>query len=405
MLTFEEARQAVIREVTRLMPSSPRTKETVALSDALGRVVAQEIHADRAYPPFDRSVRDGFAVRAADIRPGAKLRCIGELKAGDEPKISVTPGTCVQIMTGAAVPAGAGAVVMIEHTRAEGSTVEFLRAAEPGQHIVPRGKEAAEGQLLVAVGSRLGFAEIAAVAQVGTVRVQVFRKPRVAILSTGDEVVPAETKPGDFQIRNSNAFSLAAQVTIAGGEPVVLTNAKDTEEDLRAKITQGLKENLLILSGGVSAGKYDLVEKVLRDLGAEFFFDAVAIRPGKPTVFGKCSGKPVFGLPGNPISTMVTFELFAVPAVQLLSGTEARPLAFLEAHLGEPLYEKTGLAHFLPARLDWADGAPRVSPLQWQGSGDLAAVAKSNCFLFVPADRGEFAIGETVSVLPRRDLL
>lgn len=405
MLTFEEARQTVIREVTRLTQSPPRTKETVALSDALGRVVAQEIRADRAYPPFDRSVRDGFAVRAADIRPGTKLRWIGELKAGDEPRFSVALGTCVQIMTGAAVPAGADAVVMIEHTRAEGSTIEFLRAAEPGQHIVPRGREAAEGQLLLAAGSRLGFAEIAVAAQVGAARVQVFHKPRVAILSTGDEVVSAETEPGDFQIRNSNAFSLAAHVALAGGEPVVLRNAKDTEEDLRAKISQGLREDLLILSGGVSAGKYDLVEKVLRDLGAEFFFDAVAIRPGKPTMFGTCVGKPVFGLPGNPISTMVTFQLFAVPAVQLLGGGEARPLAFLEAHLGKPLREKTGLAHFLPARLDWADGAPRVSPLPWQGSGDLAAVAKSNCFLFVPADRDEFAMGETVSVLPRYDLL
>jgi len=405
MLTFEEARQTVIREVTRLVRSSPRTQESVALSDALGRVVAQDIRADRAYPPFDRSVRDGFAVRAADVVIGTKLRCMGELKAGDEPKISVAPGTCVQIMTGAALPSGADAVVMIEHTRAEGSTIEFLRTAEPGQHIVPRAREAAEGQLLLCAGSRLGFAEIAVAAQVGAVHVQVFRKPCVAILSTGDEVVSAETKPGNFQIRNSNAFSLAAQVTLAGGEPVFLSNAKDTEEDLRAKITQGLQENLLILSGGVSAGKYDLVEKVLRDLDAEFFFDAVAIRPGKPTVFGTCAGKPVFGLPGNPISTMVTFELFAVPALHLLAGAEMKPLPLLQARLGQRLHEKTGLAHFLPARLEWTGTVPSVKPLPWQGSGDLAAVAKCNCFLFVPADRGELAEGEVVSVLPRTDVL
>ena len=405
MLTFEEARQAVIREVTRLTQSVPRTTESIALSEALGRVVAQEIRADRAYPPFDRSVRDGFAVRAVDADAGAKLPCIGELKAGDEPKISVEARTCVQIMTGAALPPGADAVVMIEQTRVKGATIEILRTAAIGQHIVPRGREAAEGELLLGVRSRLGFAEIAVAAQVGAVRLQVFRKPRVAILSTGDEVVSAETTPGDFQIRNSNAFSLAAQVALAGGEPVVLINAKDTEGDLRAKIAQGLKEDMLILSGGVSAGKYDLVEKVLRDLGAEFFFDAVAIRPGKPTVFGVCGGKPVFGLPGNPISTMVAFELFVVPAVQLLSGGEARPLAFLEAHLGEALHEKTGLAHFLPARLEWADGVAKVSALKWQGSGDLAAVAKCNCFLFVPQERGEFAIGQSVSVLARRDIL
>jgi molybdopterin molybdotransferase len=198
---------------------------------------------------------------------------------------------------------------------------------------------------------------------------------RVNLRVAGDEVVRAETKPGNFQIRNSNAYSLAAQVLLHGGEPVVLENAKDTESELREKILQGLREDLLILSGGVSAGKYDLVEKVLRDLGAEFFFDAVAIRPGKPTVFAFCQGKPVFGLPGNPISTMVTFELFASLAVKTLAGADPAPLAFLDAHLGEPLHEKTGLAHFLPARLEWPGGLPTVTPILWQGSGDLAAVA------------------------------
>jgi molybdopterin molybdotransferase len=162
---------------------------------------------------------------------------------------------------------------------------------------------------------------------------------------------------------------------------------------------------MLVLSGGVSAGKYDLVEKVLRDLGAEFFFDAVAIRPGKPTVFGVCQGKPVFGLPGNPVSTMVTFELFASLAVRMLSGAPAAPLPFLEVRLGEALREKTGLAHFLPACLYWSANHPTVAPLRWQGSGDLAAVAKANCFLYVPSDRGEVPAGETVSVLPRRDVL
>ena len=308
-------------------------------------------------------------------------------------------------MTGAAVPKGADAVVMIEHTSSEGETIVFSKPIEPGQHIVPRGREAAEGQVVVARGVRIGFAEIAVGAQVGEIELQVFRKPRVAILSTGDEVVSAETKPGDFQIRNSNAYSLAAQVTLHGGEPIVLTNAKDTEQDLHEKITHGLKQDMLILSGGVSAGKYDLVEKVLRDLGADFHFDAVAIRPGKPTVFAVCQNKPVFGLPGNPISTMVTFELFASLALELLCGAEAKPLAFLEAHLAESLQEKTGLAHFLPARLEWPDSVPTVKPIRWQGSGDLAAVAKANCFLYLPADRAEFAVGEPVCILPRRDVL
>ncbi|HXJ46506.1 MAG TPA: gephyrin-like molybdotransferase Glp [Candidatus Dormibacteraeota bacterium] len=403
MLFHQQARQLIVSRLAALSPK-PQT-ESIKLADTLGRILAKEILADRAYPPFDRSIRDGFAVRAADVAPGTKLRCIGELKAGDTPTISVTPGTCIQIMTGAAVPKGADAVVMIEHTSSEGETIVFSKPIEPGQHIVPRGREAAEGQVVVARGVRIGFAEIAVGAQVGEIELQVFRKPRVAILSTGDEVVPAETKPGDFQIRNSNAYSLAAQVTLHGGEPIVLTNAKDTEQDLHEKITHGLKQDMLILSGGVSAGKYDLVEKVLRDLGADFHFDAVAIRPGKPTVFAVCQNKPVFGLPGNPISTMVTFELFASLALELLCGAEAKPLAFLEAHLAESLQEKTGLAHFLPARLEWPDSVPTVKPIRWQGSGDLAAVAKANCFLYLPADRAEFAVGEPVCILPRRDVL
>jgi molybdopterin molybdotransferase len=405
MLTFEQARRAIARELGLLAHPTSLRSEIVALGDSLGRTLANEIRADRLYPPFDRSIRDGFAVRAAEIAPSAKLRCIGELKAGDTPEISVTPGTCIQIMTGAAVPQGADAVVMIEHTHTEGDTVIFDRTIPSGLHIVKRGAEAANGHPFVSRGARIGFAEIAAAAQVGAVELEVYLRPRIAILSTGDEVVPAETKPGDFQIRNSNAYSLAAQVTLHGGEPIVLTNAKDTEQDLHDKITQGLKQDMLILSGGVSAGKYDLVEKVLRDLDANFYFDAVAIRPGKPTVFAVCQNKPVFGLPGNPISTMVTFELFASIALELLCGAEAKPLAFLEAHLAESLQEKTGLAHFLPARLEWPDGIPTVKPIPWQGSGDLAAVAKSNCFLYLPADHAEFAAGEPVRILPRRDVL
>ena len=405
MLTFDEARKNVVHQLSQIVASAPRATESVALDKCLQHILAEEIRADRRYPPFDRSIRDGYAVRASEVAPGTKLKCIGELKAGDAPQLSVTPGTCIQIMTGAAVPSGADAVMMIEHTQAEGDTIVFDRSIPPGQHIVPRGKEAAAGEVVLHTGTRLGFAEIAVAAQVGAVQLSVFRKPSVAILSTGDEVVPAETKPGDFQIRNSNAYSLAAQVSLHGGEPIVLPNAYDSEDDLCKKISQGLRQDALILSGGVSAGKYDLVEEVLRGLGAQFFFDAVAIRPGKPTVFAICQNKPVFGLPGNPISTMVTFELFASLAVEMLSGAEPAPLAFLEARLGESLQEKTGLAHFLPSRLDWPGGVPTVRPIHWQGSGDLAAVAKSNCFLYIPADRSKFECGETVSVLLRRDVL
>jgi molybdopterin molybdotransferase len=236
---------------------------------------------------------------------------------------------------------------------------------------------------------------------VGAANPTVARKPRISVLSTGDEVVDFASTPGTFQIRNSNSVSLAAQVSLSDGESVLLGNAKDSLGDLRVKIAVGLEADMLILSGGVSMGKYDLVEPVLKEFGAETVFDAVAIRPGKPVVFALCKGKPVFGLPGNPVSTMVTFELFVRPAIEILSGTEPRPLPFIEAILASPLSEKPGLTHFLPAMLTWTTQSPKVSPTPWQGSGDVVAMARANCLLVVPSDRERIEAGERVQVLPR----
>ena len=427
MLSYQQARETVISSI-RAIPRAPET-ETVPLRDSLHRILAQDIKSDREYPPFDRSIRDGYAIRAAVSHPGAQLKCIGELKAGEAPTISVAPGTCIQIMTGAPLPDGADAVIMVEHTSCDGDTVQLDRAIKPGQHVVLRGAEQAAGQTVLAAGTRLGFAELAAAAQVGAANPVVTRQPRIAILSTGDEVVDFSATPGPFQIRNSNSVSLAAQVSLAGGEPIILANAKDSVDDLRAKIAAGLEFDVLILSGGVSMGKYDLVEPVLKEFGAEMIFDAVAIRPGKPVVFALCKGKPVFGLPGNPVSTMVTFELFVRPSVDILSGAEPRPLPFIEAVLTSRLSEKPGLTHFLPAVLECGSPAaafaastmptpdqrepgsrapnpppapesPRVSPVPWQGSGDVVAMAHANCLLVVPPDRETIEAGERVHVLP-----
>jgi molybdopterin molybdotransferase len=403
MLSYEQARNKVIEEVGKR--NAPRAPAAVSVWDALGLVLEQEVKTDREYPPFDRSTRDGYAVRSKETKPGAQLKCVGEIKAGDTVRESLAAGSCLQIMTGAAVPAGADAVVMIEQTSRKGDLVRFEQTAQLGQNIVPKGSEASAAQTVLAPGMRLGYAELALAAQVGAVQLECARRPRVAILSTGDEVVLIDETPGPFQIRNSNSVSLAAQVRIAGGEPVVLGNATDRIEDLGEKIERGLKEDALVLSGGVSMGKYDLVESALKAMGAEFFFDAVAIRPGKPAVFGMCQGKPVFGLPGNPVSTMVTFELFVAPAIDLLSGAEARALPLVEARLAEVMKEKPGLTHFLPARVEWGGGEPEVKALKWQGSGDIAALAKANCFLVVPADRENIAIGESVSVLLRKDVV
>jgi molybdopterin molybdotransferase len=402
MLSYDQARQSVIDEVSK--KKGPRATAPVHIWDAVGYVLAQEIKAEREYPPFDRATRDGYAVRAFDAQTGATLRCAGELKAGDDASNPLARWTCVQIMTGAGVPPGADAVVMVEHTARKGDNVNFDRTANSGQNIVPKGSEAHRGQVVLAPGARFGFAEVALAAQVGATEPLCAVKPRVAILSTGDEVVLVEQKPGPFQIRNSNSVSLAAQTRGAGGEPVLLGNARDRADELRAKIERGLREDILVISGGVSAGKYDLVESVLKSLGAEIFFDAVAIRPGKPAVFARCKDKFVFGLPGNPVSTMVTFELLVRPAIDLLNGTDARPLPLLRATLAAPLKEKPGLTRFLPARIEWQGTDPQVTAIEWRGSGDVAALAKSNCFLILPADREDLPAGESVPVLLRKDI-
>lgn len=408
MLSHEDARAKVI-EVVGAHACKPQT-ETIEFAEnpapALGRILAENISADRNYPPFNRSVRDGFAVRSADLTsPGMKLKLIGESRAGVAFDGKVTPGTCVQILTGAPLPQGADAVVMLEFTHADGDTVTFDRVAKCGQNYVLAGAETRVGEVVVKRGTRLGYAELAIAAQVGRTRLAVSRRPRVAVLSTGDEVVAVGQPPGPFQIRNSNSVSLGAQVTLAGGEPVLLGNAPDRVDEMRAMIEQGLEHDILILSGGVSVGKYDLVEQVLRELGAEFYFDSVAIRPGKPAVFGRCRGKPVFGLPGNPVSTMVTFELLAMPAIELLGGHAPQPLALFKAKLAHPVEEKSPLAHFLPARVTWPGGEPTVEVMLWEGSGDIGAVVLGNCFLLVHESRESLEAGEWVDVLPRRGMM
>ena len=403
MLTFFDARDLVISQSSQDLAA--RLTLSLPVSDALGHILAEEIRADREYPPFNRSTRDGYAVHSAEAPAEASLRCVGEIKAGDCVLEPLAPGTCVQIMTGAALPPSSDAVVMIEFTRRNGDTVIFERATHPGQNFVPQGSETNAGDVALSPGLRLGFAELAVAAQVGHSTLRCFRKPRVAILSTGDEVVPITDTPGPFHIRNSNSVSLAAQVQLAGGTTVPLGNAFDRVDDLSAKIELGLREDILVLSGGVSMGKYDLVESVLKGMGAEFYFDAVAIRPGKPAVFGRCRKTLIFGLPGNPVSTMVTFQLFVVPAIDILSGAPPRPLPLLQATLAEPVQEKPGLTHFLPARLTWPNSQPQVRVLRWQGSGDITAMTQANCFAVIPADRHDMPAGETVSVLPRADVL
>jgi molybdopterin molybdotransferase len=375
----------------------------VEIEQAFGRILAEPVLADRDYPPFDRSTRDGFAVRAEDAQaPGARLECVGELRAGGRFDEGVLPGQCVEIMTGASVPRGADSIVMVEHIQRDGRTILLERAAKKGEHIVFRGTEARAGALLVAPKTRMGYAEMALAAQAGTTRLSVFAAPRLAVLSTGDEVVDARSTPGPLQVRNSNGISIEIMARTAGAETLQLGNVPDEKGALRAAIERGLAEDILVLSGGVSMGKYDLVEQVLADLGAEFHYTGVSIRPGRPAVFATCRNKLVFGLPGNPVSTMVTFELFVLPAVDVWNGGDARPLPVFRAKLETTVREKGPMTHFLPARIEWEGREARVTQLPWQGSGDVVALARANGFLIVGPERLEIAPGEWVDVIPRR---
>lgn len=400
VLRFHDAREIVLQKARQLRVLPP--PEAVPLLESSGRVLAEPIVADRDFPPFPRATRDGFALRSADVAtPPARLRILGQVKAGDGFAGSIGAGECVEIMTGAPVPDGADAVVMVEHTKAHGGWVEVGRSLASGENVVARGSEARQGDRLLDQGRRIGYAEIAMMAAVGKETVAVYPMPRVAILPTGDEVVEVGVQPGPAQIRNSNSYSLQVQVAATHSVALPLGIAPDREDRLREMIAEGLCSDLLLLSGGVSAGKYDLVERVLAGFQAEFFFDGVLIQPGRPLVFGRAQETFFFGLPGNPLSTMVTFELFVRPCLALLSGEDCAPQPFLRARLGRELRRKPGLASFLPAVLSGRGDDPTVTPVEWRGSGDIASLTRANCYLAVPEETSELRAGDWVSVLPR----
>ena len=392
-LTFEQARACVLEKV-RAACSLPAV-EGVTLAHAPGRILAEPILADRDLPPVSRSVRDGFAVRAADL-PG-DLFIVGEVRAGESFAADVQPGQAVEIMTGAPMPLGTDAVVMIEHVTVAGDRVNIPRALVYGENVSPAASQARAGEILREPGKRIDFADVALLASVGRARVLVYARPTVALLATGDEIVPVTHTPLAFQVRNSNVESLAAQVTRAGAIPQILPVAPDLYAATRELVEHGLRFDMLLLSGGVSAGKYDLVETVFADLGAQFFFDRVLIMPGQPLVFGRARDKFFFGLPGNPASTMVTFEIFARAAVELLCGLREPVLPFVWTRLARELHQKTGLTRFLPACLS-PDGST-VDALPWQGSGDIPTLARANAFLVTDPDRESWTAGDWMRVL------
>lgn len=410
LLSYEEA-AALVAAYTRQLDRPRPLARRVELGRATGRVLARPLTADQDQPPFARSTRDGFACRAVEASAHVSLAVAGSTRAGQTPAGELPHGSVWEIMTGAPVPVGADAVVMVEHVTVADRHVTLAadRKIAPGDNIVAQGAQARKGDVLLPAGTPVTAAQVALLAACGHAAVDVFVRPRVAILATGDEIVPIRTVPGPSQIRNSNGPMLAALVAAAGGEPWVLPSASDRADALDASLAQAAEADLLLITGGVSAGKFDLVEPALARAGARFHFTGVRMQPGKPLVFGdlpKRAGAvralPFFGHPGNPVSTAVTFLLFAAPVLMALGGSlEAGPrfaLARLEPNAHA--HAKAGLTRFLPAKCTFGalGELPEVALVPWQGSGDLAAMAQANCFLVVPEeghkeDRAEHAKG------------
>ncbi len=413
VLSYTDASALVREHAASLRFAYPRKTEILSLPHALGRVLGRPVLADRDQPPFDRSTRDGYACYAADLGSGISLPVAGQIRAGDAievPRTKLLRGQAIEIMTGAPVPAGADHVVMFEHVHfdEDGETIRLhegrpgSQPPQSGANIVAAGAEARRGDIILHAGTRLRPTHIAAAAACGAALVHVYAPPRVSILASGDELVDLETTPLLHQIRNSNSYSLAAQVASAGGQPARLPLVRDDPGNMQSAIRMAMDADLLLLSGGVSMGKYDFAAESLLALGAEFFFTGALIQPGKPVIFGRlphATGmKYFFALPGNPVSTMVTFALFVHPLLCALAGDDSSVPRFVQATLASDLAHKPGLTRFLPATLS-GGLAPSVTPIDWQGSGDLANTATANCFLVVPPDRDCVPAGEAVTVL------
>jgi molybdopterin molybdotransferase len=391
-LTFSAARQLILDHVT------PGGTEIVFLPDAAGRVLAKEIAAPWDMPQWDNSAMDGYAVRAGDYQEAATLRIVGYLPAGGEEQALLTPGCAIKIMTGAPIPPEADAVVPFETATEANGTVTLHAAVKAGDHIRFRGEDVKAGESVLPAGTALRPPEINLLASFGQACVPVYRRPRVAILSTGDELVELGEPLARGRIVNSNALSLSAAVREAGAEAILLGIARDNVESLREKLTTGLQADALITSAGVSAGDRDLVREVLEELGVRQLFWKIDIKPGRPTAFGIREGKPVFSLPGNPVSSMITFEELVRPALRRMLGHTRVLRPALQAVLREPAKKKAGRLHFLRVQVTYENGQLFASSAGDQNTGILRTMVRANGIALLPADREHFAAGDTVEL-------
>ncbi|MCU0244455.1 MAG: molybdopterin molybdotransferase MoeA [Acidobacteria bacterium] len=400
MIEYAEARSLVLA-AAQALPS-----ESVPLAAALGRTLARDVSAREPVPPFTKATMDGYAVRAADTRPAGAgpdvavtLEVLEDLPAGRRSRRAVGPGQAVRIMTGAPLPAGADAVVMVEDSEARGGRVVLRRAVRPGDNIGEAGEDLAKGQRALARGTVVGPAEIAVLAATGRARVPVARRPKVAVIATGDEIVEPGARKRPGQIRNANGPALAAMAAAAGAEAAYLGIARDRASSLRAKLARARRADVLVLSGGVSVGDYDLVKDELEAFGAETVFWRVRIKPGKPVFFGRRGRQLVFGLPGNPTSAMVTFLLFVGPALDRLLGRAATGPRAGRAALAADIALKPGRLQFLRGVLEGDGPALRVAPYDDQRSGVLRSMVHGRVLIVVPADAARLEAGREVDIL------
>ena len=392
MTNYEQARRIIQEKV------APAGVERVLLLEAAGRVLARDYSAPKDMPGWDNSAMDGFAVRSADCTPGVVLKVTDYIPAGVSSDDVVAAGCAARIMTGAPIPAGADAVVPIEETEAGTETVKLLNQVRKNDHIRFRGEDVACGEPVIARGTILGPPQVSLLASFSAVMVPVYRRGRVAILSTGDELVEIGSETRDSQIVNSNALALATAIKLCGAEPVILGIARDNRESHLALLSEGLKADALITSAGVSAGDRDLVREILAELGVVEQFWKPGIKPGGPTAFGMKGAVPVFSLPGNPVSTMITFEEFARPALLRMMGHERVFRRTVPGFLKEEARKKAGKLNFLRVHVTLEDGRYVASTSGDQNTGILKTMLRCNALALLPAERTEFKAGDKVDL-------
>ncbi|MEK7449970.1 MAG: gephyrin-like molybdotransferase Glp [Planctomycetota bacterium] len=378
MISVNEAWNIIVRQ----LPVKKITE--VSLLESLDSTLAEDVFSDLDLPPFDKSAMDGYALRAADIKNApVELEIIEVVSAGQVPVKAVKPGKTIKIMTGAPIPQGADTVVRIEDTEAvKNNTVRVLATIKKGANIAYQAEELKEGAKVLSKDTFLRSQEIGVLASVGKQRLKIYQKPTVAIISTGDELVEINVKPQPAQIRNSNSYTTAGQIAKMGLNYELLGIARDNLSDLTEKISRGLQFDILVLTGGVSVGEFDLVEQVLKKLGVKLFFDQVAIKPGKPFVFGKKEDHLVFALPGNPVSSFVITEVFIRPAVSMISGNPSLVKPKIFAKITEPFQKITNRQQYVPAVFEQQTFS--ITPVHWHGSADLVSVTHANALLIIP---------------------